>query len=98
MPNKPTKAIKAIKAIKINELVRLVWTDSFVSPGWNNPHRGAPDARPIVTVGYVQNATSELIQIAHTKGLDGQILAPVSIPKGAVLKLEALRKDKWVEL
>lgn len=84
----PLKTIE----LKGNQIVRVRWIDSFVSPGWNHAlAREAPEARAIFTIGYVENNTQDVLEIAPTKGVDGQILSPVSIPWGCVQSVEVLK-------
>jgi len=68
--------------------VRVTWIDSSFAPGWQGESRGALE--PIITLGFVTANRDDSLEVTATMGLRTGMLNPLSIPWGAIQKIEVI--------
>jgi len=68
--------------------VRVTWIDSCFDSGWRDKSRG--ELEPIITLGFVTANRDDSLEVTATMGLRTGMLNPLSIPWGAIQKLEVI--------
>lgn len=70
------------------KLVEIIWLDSTMRPGWAvdpiEPHR-------IVSVGFLFHETPQFLTVTTSSAANGQVCAPLSIPRGCIVSSRELQ-------
>ncbi len=72
------------------KLIRIVWSDSNYSPGWNNKNRVTASIPSVTTIGYVTYCDKKILELASSIGDEGARLNPLSVAWSSVIELKEM--------